>query len=56
MAWLIKSTYYLDYFNVDKCRKHIQIRNMDALVISIVARTVDEIDEWTTWLQKEVKA
>lgn len=46
---------YFD-FDMDKCRENIRMRNPNALVIPISAKTGAGIDEWTAWLQREVKA
>ena len=42
-------------FDMEKCREHIRMRNPDAKIIPICARTGEGIEEWTEWLKKEVK-
>lgn len=46
---------YFD-FDMDKCKEYIKMRNPNAKVIPICAKTGDGIDEWTQWLMNEVKA
>lgn len=45
---------YFD-FDMDKCRSNIRMRNPNARIIPISARTGEGIDEWTAWLYNEVK-
>lgn len=45
---------YFD-FDMDKCREYIHMRNPNAKVIPICAKTGEGIDEWTRWLAGEVK-
>lgn len=54
---LINKIDVLPYFDFDmeKCREHIRMRNPDAKIIPICARTGEGIEEWTEWLKKEVK-
>lgn len=54
---LINKIDVLPYFDFDmeKCREHIRMRNPDAKIISICAKTGEGIEEWTEWLKKEVK-
>lgn len=44
---------YFD-FDMDKCREYIAMRNPDAKVIPISARTGEGIAEWTQWLKEQV--
>ena len=46
---------YFD-FDMDKCREYIAMRNPNAKVIPICAKTGEGIAEWTDWLQEQVKA
>lgn len=46
---------YFD-FDMDKCREYIAMRNPNAKVIPICAKTGDGIAEWTDWLREQVKA
>lgn len=45
---------YFD-FDMEKCREYIHMRNPDAKVIPICARTGEGIKEWTEWLLQEVR-
>lgn len=53
---LINKTDVLPYFDFDmeQCRKNIALRNPDALVIPICAKTGEGIDEWADYLRREV--
>ena len=44
---------YFD-FDMDKCRAYVAMRNPQAKVIPICARTGEGMDEWTAWLKKQV--
>ena len=46
---------YFD-FDMDKCREYIAMRNPNAKVIPICAKTGEGIAEWTAWLREQVKA
>ena len=46
---------YFD-FDMDKCREYIAMRNPNAKVIPICAKTGEGIDEWAQWLKEQVKA
>lgn len=46
---------YFD-FDMDKCREYIAMRNPNAKVIPICAKTGEGIAEWTDWLREQVKA
>lgn len=46
---------YFD-FDMDKCREYVHMRNPQAKVIPICARTGEGMDEWYDWLRCEVKA
>ena len=43
-------------FDMDKCISNIQMRNKDAVIIPISAKTGDGIEEFTQWLAGEVAA
>lgn len=45
---------YFD-FNLEKCRENIRLRNPNAKVIPISAKTGEGVDVWTDWLRAEVK-
>lgn len=55
---LINKTDVLPYFDfdMDKCREYIAMRNPNAKVIPICAKTGEGIAEWTDWLREQVKA
>ena len=44
---------YFD-FDMDKCREYVAMRNQQAKVIPICARTGEGMDEWTAWLKEQV--
>lgn len=44
---------YFD-FDMDKCRGYVAMRNPQAKVIPICARTGEGMDEWTAWLKEQV--
>ena len=46
----------LPYFDfvMDKCRVYVAMRNPQAKVIPICARTGEGMDEWTAWLKEQV--
>jgi len=46
---------YFD-FNMEKCREYIRMRNPEAAVIPISAKTGEGISEWADWLRREVQA
>ena len=46
---------YFD-FDMDKCREYAALRNPNARVIPICARTGEGIDEWADWLKEQVRA
>lgn len=46
---------YFD-FDMDKCREYIALRNPNAKVIPICAKTSEGIAEWADWLREQVKA
>ena len=54
---LINKTDVLPYFDFDmeKCKENILLRNPDAKIIPICARTGEGIGAWTDWLKEEVK-
>ena len=45
---------YFD-FDLDKCRENIRLRNPNAKVIPISAKTGEGVDVWADWLRTEVK-
>ena len=55
---LVNKTDVLPYFDfdMDKCREYVALRNPNARVIPICARTGEGIDEWADWLKEQVKA
>ena len=44
---------YFD-FDMDKCREYVAMRNPQAKVIPICARTGEGMDEWTAWVKEQV--
>ena len=44
---------YFD-FDMDKCRAYVAMRNPQAKLIPICARTGEGMDEWTAWLKEQV--
>ena len=44
---------YFD-FDMDKCREYVAMRNPQAKVIPICARTGEGMDKWTAWLKEQV--
>jgi hydrogenase nickel incorporation protein HypB len=54
---LINKIDVLPYFDFDMeaCRKNIMMRNPNAKIIPICARTGEGIEEWIKWLEQEVK-
>ena len=44
---------YFD-FDMDKCREYIAMRNPDAKVIPICAKTGEGMEEWINWLKEQV--
>lgn len=55
---LINKIDVLPYFDFDleKCREYIHMRNPNARVIPICAKTGEGIDQWANWLRREVAA
>lgn len=55
---LINKIDVLPYFDFDleKCREYIHMRNPNARVIPICAKTGEGMEEWTDWLRREVAA
>lgn len=45
---------YFD-FDMDKCREYVKMRNPNAKLIPICARTGEGMGEWYDWLRNEVK-
>ena len=46
---------YFD-FDLERCERNVHMRNPNARVIPICAKTGEGIDEWTSWLRDEVAA
>lgn len=46
---------YFD-FDLDKCREYIKMRNPNAAVIPICARTGEGVEVWADWLREQVRA
>ncbi len=46
---------YFD-FDLDKCREYVKMRNPNAKVIPICAKTGEGMEEWFNWLRTEVHA
>lgn len=44
---------YFD-FDLEKCREYVHMRNPNATVIPICAKTGEGIDEWAEWLRKQI--
>lgn len=55
---LINKVDVLPYFDFDleKCREYIRMRNPDARVIPICAKTGEGIDAWADWLRAEIRS
>jgi hydrogenase nickel incorporation protein HypB len=55
---LINKTDVMPYFDfdLDKCREYVAMRNPNAKVIPICAKTGEGMDEWFSWLENEAKA
>lgn len=45
---------YFD-FDLEKCKEYIKMRNPNAKVIPICAKTGEGVDEWADWLREQVK-
>lgn len=46
---------YFD-FDMEECKQNILMRNPNAKIIPISAKTGEGIEEWTSWLKNEVQA
>ena len=46
---------YFD-FDLEKCREYIHMRNPNAKVIPICAKTGEGVEEWCAWLKEQVSA
>ncbi|MDE6259355.1 MAG: hydrogenase nickel incorporation protein HypB [Oscillospiraceae bacterium] len=46
---------YFD-FDLEKCKKYIKMRNPNAKVIPICAKTGQGVEEWADWLREQVAA
>lgn len=44
---------YFD-FDMDKCKEYVHMRNPNATVIPICAKTGEGIDKWAEWLRKQI--
>ena len=44
---------YFD-FDMEKCKEYVKLRNPNAKVIPICAKTGEGIEEWTDWLKEQV--
>ena len=55
---LINKTDVMPYFDfdLDKCREYVAMRNPNAKVIPICAKTGEGMDEWFSWLEHECNA
>ena len=45
---------YFD-FDLERCTEYIRMRNPEAVVIPICAKTGEGVDEWAGWLRKQVR-
>lgn len=45
---------YFD-FDLDRCREYIKMRNPNAAVIPICAKTGEGVEKWADWLREQVK-
>ena len=54
---LINKTDVMPYFDFDleKCKEYIRMRNPNAVVIPICAKTGEGIEAWADWLRGQVK-
>ena len=46
---------YFD-FDLEKCREYIRMRNPNAKVIPICAKTGQGVEEWAGWLREQIRA
>lgn len=46
---------YFD-FDLEQCKKNILMRNPNAKIIPICAKTGEGMEEWADWLKKETVA
>ena len=55
---LINKTDVAPYFDFDleKCREYIKMRNPNAVVIPICAKTGEGVEVWAGWLREQVRA
>lgn len=55
---LVNKTDVAPYFDFDleKCREHIKMRNPNAVVIPICAKTGEGVEVWAGWLREQVAA
>ena len=44
------------YFDLEQCKKNILMRNPNAKIIPICAKTGEGMEEWADWLKKETAA
>lgn len=55
---LVNKIDVLEYFDFDmeKCREYVHMRNPNAKIIPICAKTGQGIEEWADWLREQVRA
>lgn len=46
---------YFD-FDLDRCREYIKMRNPNAVVIPICAKTGEGVEKWADWLREQIKS
>ena len=46
---------YFD-FDLEKCKEYVHMRNPDAIVIPICAKTGAGVEKWADWLREQVKS
>lgn len=46
---------YFD-FDLDKCQEYIKMRNPNAVVIPICAKTGEGVEKWADWLREQIKS
>ena len=46
---------YFD-FDLEKCREYIKMRNPNAKIIPICAKTGEGVEQWADWLREQVRA
>lgn len=53
---LINKIDVMPYFDLEQCKKNILMRNPNAKIIPICAKTGEGMEEWADWLKKETAA